>query len=83
MMICKAVFCARPSRCINNAVYQQCAVFNKLSPFHAKLEQVLKADALRPKPQRCTAKALLAQIRADGYDDGYSQLTDFIRTSHG
>ncbi len=78
MMICKAVFL-----CKTQPVYQQCAVFNKLSPFHAKLEQVLKADALRPKPQRCTAKALLAQIRADGYDDGYSQLTDFIRTSHG
>ncbi|HCE7218700.1 TPA: IS21 family transposase [Pseudomonas aeruginosa] len=64
-------------------VYQRCAVFNKLSPFHATLEQALKADALRPKSQRRTAKALLAQIRADGYDGGYSQLTAFIRTWRG
>jgi len=64
-------------------VYQRRAVFNKLSPFHATLEQALKADALRPKSQRRTAKALLAQIRTEGYDGGYSQLTAFIRTWRG
>lgn len=64
-------------------VYQRRALFNKLSPFHATLEQALKADALRPKSQRHTAKALLAQIRAEGYDGGYSQLTAFIRAWHG
>ena len=47
-------------------VYQRRAVFNKLNPFHATLERALKADALRPKSQRRTAKALLTQIRADG-----------------
>jgi len=64
-------------------VYQRCAVFNKLSPFHDTLEQALKADTLRPKSQRRTAKALLAQIRTEGYDGGYSQLTAFIRTWRG
>jgi len=64
-------------------VYQRRALFNKLSPFHATLEQALKADALRPKSQRRTAKALLAQIRAEGYDGGYSQLTAFIRAWRG
>src|SRR3546814_2560469 len=37
-------------------VYQRRALFKKLSPFHATLEQALKADALRPKSQRRTAK---------------------------
>ena len=64
-------------------VYQRRAAFNKLNPFHATLEQALKADALRPKSQRRTAKALLTQIRADGYEGGYSQLTAFIRAWRG
>lgn len=56
-------------------VYQRRAVFNKLSPFHEMLEQALRADALRAKQHRRSAKALLAMIRAEGYDGGYSQLT--------
>ena len=64
-------------------MYQRRAVFNKLNPFHATLERALKADALRPKSQRRTAKALLTQIRADGYEGGYSQLTAFIRAWRG
>ena len=64
-------------------VYQRRAVFNKLSAFHATLEQALKADSLRPKQQRRSAKALLAHIKAEGYDGGYSQLTAFIRAWRG
>lgn len=64
-------------------VYRRRAVFNKLSPFHASLEQALKADSLRPRQQRRSAKALLAQIQAEGYDGGYSQLTAFIRAWRG
>jgi transposase len=60
-------------------VYLRRAIFNKLSPFHATLEQALKADSLRPKQQRRSAKALLAQIKAEGYDGSYSQLTAFLR----
>ena len=64
-------------------VYQRREVFNKLRAFHATLEQALKADSLRPKQQRRSAKALLAQIQAEGYDGGYSQLTAFIRAWRG
>ena len=56
---------------------------SKLSPFHATLEQALKADAHRLKQNRRTAKALLAQIRSEGYTGGYSQLTAFIREWKG
>ena len=51
----------------------------KLNAFHATLEQALKADSHRPKQNRRTAKDLYAQIKADGYAGGYSQLTAFIR----
>jgi transcriptional regulator with XRE-family HTH domain len=52
---------------------------NKLTAFHEPLEQALKADARRPKHERRTAKALYAQIKAAGYDGGYTRVTDFIR----
>jgi transposase len=55
----------------------------KLSVFHAVVEQALKADAHRNKQNRRTAKALFAQIKADGYAGGYSQLTAFIRDWRG
>ncbi|VVQ26035.1 hypothetical protein PS928_06326 [Pseudomonas fluorescens] len=63
--------------------YQRCAAFNKLSPFHQTLEQALKADSFRAKHNRRSAKALLEQIKAEGYDGGYSQLTAFIRAWRG
>lgn len=55
----------------------------KLSQFHAAVEQALKVDAHRNKQNRRTAKALFAQIKADGYVGGYSQLTAFIRDWRG
>lgn len=64
-------------------VYQRQAAFNKLSPFHDTLEQALKADSLRAKHNRRTAKALFEQIKAEGYDGGYSHLTAFIRAWRG
>ena len=51
----------------------------KLTPFHDAITQALKADARRPRKERRTAKALFAEIKAAGYDGGYSRLTDFIR----
>lgn len=53
-------------------LYQRRAAFNKLSAFHSTLEQALKADSLRPKQQRRSAKALLAHIKAEGYDGSYT-----------
>jgi transposase len=52
---------------------------NKLTAFHEALKQALKADAGRPKHERRTAKALYAQIKAAGYDGGYTRVTEFIR----
>ena len=51
----------------------------KLTPFHDAIKQALKADALRPRSERRTALALFGQVKADGYDGGYSRVTDFIR----
>nr|AAA25865.1 ORF1 [Pseudomonas savastanoi] len=62
----------------NQPAYQRCASFNKLNPFHETLEQALKADSFRPKHNRRSAKALFEQIKAEGYDGGYSQLTAFV-----
>ena len=56
---------------------------SRLTAFHAAVEQALNADAHRLKQNRRTAKALLAQIKADGYGGGYSQLTAFIRDWRG
>ena len=50
-----------------------------LTAFHDALEQALKADSHRIKQNRRTAKALFLQIKADGYDGGYTRVTDFIR----
>ena len=55
----------------------------KLTEFHAALEQALKVDAHRAKQNRRTVKVLFAQIKADGYGGGYSQLTVFIRDWRG
>ena len=63
--------------------YLRRAIFNKLSAFHATLEQALKADSLRAKQQRRSAKALFEQIKSEGYDGGYSQLTAFVRAWRG
>ncbi len=51
----------------------------KLSAFHEALKLALKADAHRPRHERRTARALHAQIRAEGYDGSYSRVTDFVR----
>ncbi|ROZ61392.1 IS21 family transposase [Ramlibacter sp. WS9] len=59
--------------------YIRSARATKLSAYHEELEQALKADALRPKRERRTARALHAQIKARGYEGGYTRVTDFIR----
>ena len=59
--------------------YQRTPGAGKLSAFHAVLVLALKADAHRNKQNRRTAKALFAQIKADGYTGCYSRVTDFIR----
>ena len=51
----------------------------KLTAFHVRLVQALKADSHRTKENRRTAKALFGQIKTEGYSGGYSRVTDFIR----
>jgi hypothetical protein len=51
----------------------------KLTPFVEAIKQALKVDAHRPRHERRTARALHAQIKAEGYAGGYSRVTDFIR----
>ena len=51
----------------------------KISSFEPILLQALKADQLRNKDGRRTARALYVQITAQGYRGGYSGVTDFVR----
>ena len=51
----------------------------KRSSFEPILLQALKADQLRHKDNRRTARALFVQITAQGYRGGYSAITDYIR----
>lgn len=55
----------------------------KLTPFQEMLLRALEADARRPKRERRTAKALLVELKAQGYSGGYTVLTDFIRDWRG
>ena len=59
--------------------YKRGRLPGKLTAYHEFLEQALKADSLRHKQNRRTAKDLLAQIQLDGYQGGYTRVTDFIR----
>jgi len=59
--------------------FERKAAATKLTPYHEKIVAALEADARRPKRERRTAKALLAEIRSAGYTGGYTRLTDFIR----
>jgi transposase len=60
--------------------YRRESAPGKLSPFHEVLLRALEADARRPKRDRRTAKALFAELKAQGYAGGYTVLTDFIRS---
>ena len=51
----------------------------KLTPYHEQIVAALTADSKRLKRERRTARALFAEVKAAGYEGGYTQLTDFIR----
>jgi len=65
-----------PSTCPK---YRRAEQPNKLTVFQEAIKLALKADAHRPKHERRTARALFAEVKAAGYEGGYSRLTDFIR----
>ena len=69
----------RTPEAVQLPVYSRAGGFGKVSGFTAELEQSLKADALRPKQNRRTARALFGQIKVSGYAGGYTRVTDFIR----
>ena len=60
--------------------YRRTAMPTKLTPFHEAIERALTTDARRAKRERRTARALLAELKAGGYEGGYSRLNDFIRS---
>lgn len=51
----------------------------KLTPYEAILIRFLESDLRRPKRDRRTARALFAEIKAQGYEGGYTVLSDFVR----
>ena len=59
--------------------YRRAGRPNKLAAFVEVLQQALAADAKRPRHERRTAKALYAQLKAQGYQGGYTRVTDHIR----
>jgi transposase len=59
--------------------YRRSEDAGKLTPFHEAIKQALKVDAHRPRHERRTARALHAQIKAEGYVGSYSRVTDFVR----
>jgi transposase len=59
--------------------YLRAKGFSKLGDFMDELELTLKANALRPKQDRRSARALFVQIKASGYLGGYTRVTDYIR----
>ena len=59
--------------------YRRAEMPGKLKTFEEAIKLALKADARRPKHERRTARALYTEIRAAGYDGGYSRVTDFVR----
>ena len=59
--------------------YRRSVKVTKLRPYHEVLKLALKADAHRPKRERRTARALYTEIKAAGYEGGYTRVTDFIR----
>jgi transposase len=63
--------------------YRRTQTAGILTPFHEALNLALKADAHRTKQNRRTARALFAQIEAQGYGGGYTRVTDFIRAWRG
>ena len=56
--------------------YRRHEAATKLAPFIGTLVQALAADARRAKPERRTARALHAELVSDGYEGGYTRLTD-------
>ena len=51
----------------------------KIAPFAEQLTKALEVDARRPKRDRRTALKLFGELKAAGFDGGYSRVTAFVR----
>jgi len=65
---------ARETKEVAKPTYRRREMANKLTAYSEPLKQAIKADSLRTKQNRRTAKALFAQIKAQGYTGGIKQL---------
>lgn len=59
--------------------YRRSTQATVLTPFEARLQQWLEADARRPKRERRTALALYGELRTLGYSGSYSRVTAYVR----
>ena len=59
--------------------YRRDAGPGKLTAFHEAITQALTAEAHRLKQNRRTGKAIFMEIKKEGYEGCYSQLSAFIR----
>ena len=60
--------------------YRRRPVPHKLTAYVDTVVSMLETDARRPKRDRRTVKALFEQLQREGYNGGYTRLTDFVRT---
>jgi transposase len=51
----------------------------KIGPYADRLTKALEVDARRPKRDRRTALKLFGELKAAGFDGGYSRVTAFVR----
>ena len=66
----------------NPPQYKRQGTSTKITPHIEFLQKALKADSLRPRKNRRSARALFEQIKDQGYTGGYSRVTDFVRNWH-
>ena len=64
---------------VKDRQYRRPVASTQLTPYADALRQALTADARRPKREQRTAKALLEDVKAQGYEGCYSRVTDFVR----
>jgi transposase len=52
----------------------------KIGPYLERIRQIIEEDKRAPKKQRHTARRIFERIRAQGYQGGYTQVKEAVRT---
>ena len=52
----------------------------KIGPYLERIWQIMEEDKAAPKKQRHTAKRIFERIRSEGYEGGYTQVKEAVRT---